>query len=278
MVWGDVAGAVFGGVDLPDLFDPQAVGLWLGLPAQVELRADFFRERAVAAFGEQGYTGVEFHAAFKGCFGLAGARETEVVGRDAGDTAVGGEGQFGAREARIQLDTEGFGDVAEILGKLGERDDVVAGVVHLRRGGDGDGAGGCEKAQAVFCRGGGVREVVVGRRIEPVWEELVEGARFQHVAAEDVPADLRGFFEHHHAEVLVAGGVGELFEADGGGEAGGAGADDQDIDRVRFAVDSGGVEGGVVFDGSIAGGGCGCEGSCRGGEYSRGSQTVRWSW
>ena len=74
-------------------------------------------------------------------------------------------------------------------------------------------------------------------------------------------ADLGGFFEDYDAEVLVAGGGGELFEADGGGEAGGACPDDEDVDAVGFTVDGGGVEGGVIFDGGVVGGVAGCEGS-----------------
>lgn len=66
-------------------------------------------------------------------------------------------------------------------------------------------------------RGGAVeaRLVVLG---QPVREELLDGIGLDDGAGEDVGANLAGLLEEEDAEVLISGFVGELFEADGGGE------------------------------------------------------------
>ncbi len=69
----------------------------------------------------------------------------------------------------------------------------------------------------------------------PVGQQFVERARIDHRAGEDMGADLRAFFEDADGN-LAAGLGGELLQADGGGEAGGAGADDHHVIRHRLPV------------------------------------------
>ena len=84
----DVAGFELRGGDFPDFFDAEAVGLGLGVSAEVVLFDDLFCEGAVAAFGEEGDAGVKLHAALEGGFGLAGAGYPKVVGGDALNAVV----------------------------------------------------------------------------------------------------------------------------------------------------------------------------------------------
>jgi outer membrane translocation and assembly module TamA len=59
------------GIDFPQFLDADAVGLRVGVGAQVELRLDLLAEVAAAAFGEQGVFGQQFHAGLVVGAGLA---------------------------------------------------------------------------------------------------------------------------------------------------------------------------------------------------------------
>lgn len=66
-------------------------------------------------------------------------------------------------------------------------------------------------------RGGAVeaRLVVLG---QPVGEELLDCVGLDDGAGQDVCAELAGLFQEQDAEIFIAGFVGKLLEADGGGE------------------------------------------------------------
>lgn len=57
------------------------------------------------------------------------------------------------------------------------------------------------------------RLVVLG---QPVREEFFDGIGLDDSAGQDVGAEFAGLLEKQDAEVLVAGLIGKLFEADGG--------------------------------------------------------------
>ena len=59
------------GLDLPDFFEAEAVGLRLTVSSEVKFLDDLLCEGAMAAFGEKGNAGVELHASLKGGFRLA---------------------------------------------------------------------------------------------------------------------------------------------------------------------------------------------------------------
>ena len=71
-------------------------------------------------------------------------------------------------------------------------------------------------------------------QLAPVGQQLVERARIDDRAGQDVGADLGALFEDADAE-LAPGFLGELLEADAGGEAGRAGADDHHVIGHRLA-------------------------------------------
>ena len=118
-------------VDLPDFFDAEAVGLVLAVAAQVVFLDDLLGQAAVAALAEEGDAGVELHAALEAVFGRSCSRDSEVVCGDALDFALGGVEDFGRGEARVDLHSHLFCALAQPLGELVQRDDVVAVVVHL---------------------------------------------------------------------------------------------------------------------------------------------------
>ena len=62
----------------------------------------------------------------------------------------------------------------------------------------------------------------------------VSDLRVKHRAREDVGTGLGAFFKHHHRDVAAFLGS-ELFQADGGGQAGGAAADHDHVVVHGFA-------------------------------------------
>ncbi|MNN25172.1 hypothetical protein D3C81_1386300 [compost metagenome] len=107
------------------------------------------------------------------------------------------------------------------------------GLGHGEVGNPGGGVGILEQVDVVALDRG------VQRRTEvlPVGEQLVERARLEHRAGEDVGADFGAFLDHADAE-LLAGFGGLLLQAAGGGKSGGAGTDDDDVEFHVFAFHS----------------------------------------
>ena len=92
--------------------------------------------------------------------------------------------------------------------------------MHLRRGRQPPGAGAGQQQKAVLDSRGNERRGALA----PVGEELVERARLEDGAREDVGADLRALLDDADRN-LAAGRRGELLQADRGGEARRPGAD-----------------------------------------------------
>ena len=95
-------------------------------------------------------------------------------------------------------------------------------VIHLRRRRDRERF--TLRQEAHLIGPGGRRALEAGWVIfrEPVGQEFVEGGGFEDISRDDVGSDFACLFEEEDAEFFVAGFVGELFEADCGGEAGGS--------------------------------------------------------
>ena len=139
--------------------------------------------------------------------------------------------------------TPRFQDTAKRLGLLGEpaaqvaeADDVVAVVAE---------AGRQEQVRhleaALF--GQEEKSVFAHRRIErraallPVGQQLVQRPRVEHGAGQDMRADLRALLQNADLDVAAAF-RGKLLQADRGGQARRAGADDHHVVFHRFAVRS----------------------------------------
>ena len=216
-------------VDLPQLLEADAVGLRVAAGAQVEALEQGLGQRPVAALGEHRLPPVEFDAGFEIGGRLAVAADAHRAGGDTADAAVLGVEDFGGGETGIDLDLQCLRLLAEPAAQIAEADDVVAVVVHLRRGEEPD--------RPLF---GQEQELVLGRRrqqrrpaVLPVGEQLGERPRLEHRAGKNMGADLRALLDD--ADIDFAAGVGgHLLEPDRRRQAGRAGADDDDIIFHRF--------------------------------------------
>src|SRR5438067_319806 len=224
----DEAGLVLLGLHVPQFLEADAIHLRIGAVAQPVARLELAPELAAAAFGEERVLAVELHAGLIGPGLLALLVDAHVARRDALDLVAFVE-DFGRGEAGEDLDARGlrlFSKPARDVAQAHHVHAVVleAGRQHERR----------RAYRAVLAQ---EQEPVLGDRgIEgralrlPVGQELVQRAGIHHGARQDVGADLRALFHHAHRNVAV-----DLLRADRGGEAGRAGADDDDVVLHRFA-------------------------------------------
>ncbi len=205
---------------LPQLLDADAVGLRVNALAEVEGVEQLLGQAAAAALGEDGVGGAQLHAGLMVGAGLTVLLDPHVAGGDADHAAILDQ-RLGGGEAGVDLHPERLGLGAEPAHHVAERGDVVAVVVQRRRRRQLDGAVlGKEQEPVIRGRRGERRAELL-----PVRQQLVQRARLDHRAGEDMGADLAALF--HHADRRFGG---KLFEADRGGQAGRAGAHDHHIE------------------------------------------------
>ena len=219
-------------LDLPQLLDADAVFLVVAALVQAETLDHLLGERAARSFAEDRVLGAQLHAAGEVGVGLAVAADAHVAGGDADHLAVLDQ-HLGRREAGIDLDAELFRLAAEIAGDVAERADEIAVVVHEL---------GHEQVGHLHAAGvSQIHELVGGDfRLErpvgigaPFRQQAVEADGVDHRAGEDVGADLRAFLDHDHGDLRSRLGR-LLLEADGGGQACGTRAHDDDVELHRF--------------------------------------------
>ena len=172
---------------------------------------------------------MQFHAGRVVIGPLAVLADSHVAGGDALDRPVLVEQHLGCREARIDLDPQRLGLGRHPPRHLTDADDVVALVVHRRR-----------RRKFVGLRLRQEQEEVLGRRdldrsvaVTPVGDQLVECPRLQHRSRQQVGADLGPLLDHAHRDLATAL-VGQLLQADGGGQAGWSRAHDHDVVLHHF--------------------------------------------
>ena len=220
----DQPGLVVGGRDFPQLLDADPVGLRVAAVAQIETLHQLLGQRAAAALGEQRVARPQFHAALEVAGGLAVLADAHVAGGDADDAAVFLQ-QFRGGETGIDLDAQCLGLLTQPADDVAERDDVVAVIVHLRRGRHFERAGLGQEQEPIFAR----------RRIErralflPVGNQFVQRSRLHHRAGQDMGADLAAFF--HQADRHV--GV-ELLQPDRRRQARWPATHDHDVEFHRL--------------------------------------------
>ena len=216
--------------DLPELLRARCrTSAARGRPTDRNLRDQLLAETAARAFGEQRVFGAQLHAAREAVLRLLVLADAHVAGGDAGDRAVVVEQHFGGGEARIDFDAERLRLAGEPAADAAERDDEVAVVAHQRRHGEirqPDRASCVEPIEAVVGDRGLDRRVLAA----PVRQQAVEPGRIDHRAGQDMGADLGALLDDHHGNIRI-----DLLEADGGGEAGGAGADYHHVEFHRLA-------------------------------------------
>ncbi len=220
---------VFVGRNLPELLQPDPEFLRIAAVGKRELRDQLLAEVAARAFGEQRVFGAQLHAAGEAVFGFTGFADAHVAGGDARHRTIAVIENFGCGKARIDFDAEPFGFGGQPTADVAERDDEITVIAHQRRHHE------IRQSQRATFRQ--IVEVVVDdrgldRRIlgAPVRQQFVEADRIDHRAGEDVRADLGPLLHDHHGDVGI-----DLLEPDGGGEAGGAGTDDNNIEFHRLA-------------------------------------------
>ena len=201
-----------GRFDLPQLLEADAELLRIDAGAQVELGHELLGERAAHALGDQRVLGQQVHARRVAVLVLAVLADAHVAGGDAAHRAVLVVEHLGAGEARVDLDAQRLGLLAEPAADVAQADDVVAVVVHQPRHqeiGEAERAGLGQEQELVVAHLGLERRAL----LLPVGNELVQPDRIDHGARQDVGADLRALLDQADRHLVVALGR-ELLEAD----------------------------------------------------------------
>ena len=181
-------------------------------------------------FGDENIFADEFHARLIVRLVAAVLGDAHDARHDAAHGTIVAVENFRAGKAGIDFNAEAFGLGCQPAADIAKRHGIVAMIVHERRHEKirhAERALGAEHIEAVFSHGG-----VEGCALFlPVGNEFIEGDGVHHGARKNMGADFRAFFQHANRDI-----GGELFQADGGGEARRAGANDDDIIFHRFAL------------------------------------------
>ena len=200
---------MLGRIDLPQLLDPDAIGLGIDALPQIEAMDQGLGQRAAATLGEQGQPAMELDAGCEIARGLAVLADAHIAGRDTLHPSGLVIEHLGGGKARIDLHPQPLGLLRQPAAEIAQADDVIALVVHLGRG---------RQAQRVLL--GQQQEIVVDRRriegrplLLPVRDQLIEGDGLEDRAGEDMGADLGPLLDDADRGLAPRGG-GELLQAD----------------------------------------------------------------
>ena len=225
--------AVLGRIEPPEFLQADAVGLRVRALAEREAFHERLGQRSPAALGEQGVLGVQLHARLVAVLSRAVLGHPHVAGRHAADAAGIVIKHFGGGEAGVDLRAQALGLLGQPAADVAERDDVVAVVLellrHQRDRHPERPLGGQKQELLLLDRG-----VERGALVLPVGDQLVERARIEDRAGEDVRAHLRAFLEHADRD-LPAALHGQLAQPDRRRQAGRPGAHDRDVEIHGFA-------------------------------------------
>ena len=185
-------------VNFPDFLDSDAVMLRVGSGPQSEFFYQLLAEVAVTALRENRVLAEQFVTRLIGGFALSILADAHIAGGDSPYPALFVIQNLGRRKSRKNIHTELLRLFPQPLAQPAQADDVVTLVMHRRR---------YEKSRHPerFSLAGHIENKVAGDRrpdrcslLPPVRKQLVEPARFEYVAGEDMRADLRAFFDHDH--------------------------------------------------------------------------------
>ena len=186
-----------------------------------------------AAFGEDGHPRVQLDAGLEAPLRAAVSSHAHVLGRDALDGAVVVVEHLRGGEAGEYRDVERLRLLSQPAAQVSEADDVVAGLLCICGGvGSRIAPPRGQEEEPVFSRGG-----VQGGRgvpVHPVRNQLVERARLQHRAGENVGAHLGALLDDADREIRSVLGA-ELSQLDRGGKARRSRPDDDHVELHRLA-------------------------------------------
>eukprot|EP00754_Rhynchopus_humris_P041393 Rhum_TRINITY_DN24970_c0_g1::Rhum_TRINITY_DN24970_c0_g1_i1::g.180719::m.180719 len=221
--------------DLPHLLDAQAVRLRLDALAQPELLKELARDAAPAPLGEDGLLRTQDHARLEDVLALPLLADALVLGLHAHNLAVLDD-RLLRREAREDVDAGLLSLLAHPRAHRTEADDVVPLVVQAT------GHQRLRHRHALVLRQDDelvVRHLRVqrGALLLPVRDQLCQRARLDARARQDVRADHRALLHDAHAQLAALVRLGQLLQLDGGGEAAGAAADNDNVVLHLVALD-----------------------------------------
>ncbi len=228
---------VFGWIDFPQFFDPNAIVLGIFARTQVEFLNQPLTQVAAATFREQSIFGVQLHAGHVAVFLASVGSNTHVAGHNTLNAAIFVIKYIRSGKAGVDFCSHAFCLLCQPAAEVAETDDVVAFIVH----GLGDGE---TRYFGRLFRTGHVVDVVASDRsvqrcahLFPVGKQLVQSRGLEDRARKDVGADFGAFFYYTHADVL-AGAFAQLANFTGRSQTRRTSADDQDVKLHRFAFHS----------------------------------------
>ena len=217
-------------IDFPKFLDADAIGLRIGVFAQIELFNQLFRQRSTATFGKEGVFGVQFHARFVVRARRAITLQTHIAGGDALDRSILVKQNFGGGETRINFNAKGLGLFAKPTADIAKADDVIALVMHLWRGWQLFRTRFAQHHELVFTGGDIQRRTA----FFPVREKFIHGAWLHHSTRKGMCANLGTFFHHTDGDFFFLF-LGELHQFDGRRQTGHTGTDDNHVKFHGFA-------------------------------------------
>lgn len=227
-------GFVFGWVDVLDFFDVDIVVLGIGFVVQVVFFDQLFVDVFVVVFGEQGVFGLQFYVGgVVVFFWVVFVVDVEVVGDDVVDYVVFVDQCFLGGEVWIDFYVQFFGLLGQLVVEVVQGDDIVVFVVY------GFGYEEVGYFGSVFGVFQDVDVVVGYWGIEwcveffLVGEQFVQCVWFEYCVGEDVGVYFGIFFDYVDVDFLIGFG-GFLFQLVCGGQIGGVGVDDDDVEFYVF--------------------------------------------
>ncbi len=173
---------VLGGIDLPNLLQPDAEFRRLAVRVELELVDQLLGEAAAGALGKQRVLADELHAAGEAVLVRAVPGDAHVAGGDAAHRALPVIEHLDRGKAGIDLDAERLGLARQIAAEMAERAGEAMMIVHQRRHHDvrqPDRARRRHPVEAVFGDLGLEQAILVG---PPFRDELVERNGIDHRA------------------------------------------------------------------------------------------------
>lgn len=216
------------GLNLPDFLDAETKFLRAGVAVKVKGTDDLAGQGPARAFGNKGIFGFKSNAIGMTGLWIAGGIQTQIAGDDAPDRSVAGAQHIDGRGHGENVDPEFGSLLAQPAHQIPQADNEAVARPHLwrhKRVREGKIPVRGEKVIGVAGDVG-----ANGCALEPpIGNERIKADRVHDGARENMPTQFGRLFHNGHGDFWVS-----LLDADGSGQTGGAGADDQHVGRERF--------------------------------------------